>query len=592
MKQVYSALALVACILFLSGTANAQCLTAPFTESFNTSTQPGCILTSATTGSGWDFTPTFWNTVQCSAASDHTGNGGDFVGIDHSGSDAGTILEFDTIDVSTLTTPYLSFYYFMCPVGYSPLNILFVEAYDGAGGWTQVDMIQEGFAAWTEYTYDLSSYTFGTNHLKIRFRGESGGSGTDYYGDQGLDDISVVEAPTCLKPVSLTSSSSAVGSADLSWTEVNTAPQWQIEYGPVGFSQGSGTVVLANSNPYNLSPLTETMYEFYVRSICTVGDTSAWSSAETFCVATDSTFSTIGCDAYTVPSGNATYLTSGTYFDTITNMAGCDSLLTINVTINSPSASSITVGSCDSYTVPSGNATYTASGIYNDTITNAAGCDSVITIDLTISGSTTAFHVVSACDSYTVPSGSITYFANGIFNDTIPNSNGCDSIMTFALTVYTLDQTLSNPSPTELSSNEAGATYQWLDCDNGYSTIAGETNQDFTATANGSYAVEISEHGCIDTSVCSLITQVGIESLIRSQVQIYPNPSNGQVNIELGSLTDVSIHMTTITGKTVFQSDNINNALYQLDLDVAPGIYSISVRSQGQEERYKIMIKE
>ena len=42
----------------------------------------------------------------------------------------------------------------------------------------------------------------------------------------------------------------------------------------------------------------------------------------------------------------------------------------------------ITVSQCDSYTVPSGDETHTATGMYNDTILNMAGCDSVITIDL------------------------------------------------------------------------------------------------------------------------------------------------------------------------------------------------------------------
>jgi hypothetical protein len=70
--------------------------------------------------------------------------------------------------------------------------------------------------------------------------------------------------------------------------------------------------------------------------------------------------------------------------DTIQNAAGCDSIITIDLTVNSSTASVITDTGLDIYTAPSG-ATYTSSGTYADTILNAAGCDSIITIDLTMS---------------------------------------------------------------------------------------------------------------------------------------------------------------------------------------------------------------
>ncbi|MCB0853367.1 MAG: hypothetical protein KDD63_14175, partial [Bacteroidetes bacterium] len=120
------------------------------------------------------------------------------------------------------------------------------------------------------------------------------------------------------------------------------------------------------------------------------------------------------CDSYTSPSGNYTYTTSGTYQDTLEMANGCDSLININLTIETSSANSISPIACDSYTVPSGNATYTVSGIYADTLSNAAGCDSIISIDLTIATETSSNIQESACDSYTVPSGNATYLVSGM----------------------------------------------------------------------------------------------------------------------------------------------------------------------------------
>ena len=62
---------------------------------------------------------------------------------------------------------------------------------------------------------------------------------------------------------------------------------------------------------------------------------------------------------------------------------GCDSTITLDLTVNYSTTSSITESVMDIYTAPSG-ATYTTSGIYTDVVLNSVGCDSTITIDLTV----------------------------------------------------------------------------------------------------------------------------------------------------------------------------------------------------------------
>ena len=103
---------------------------------------------------------------------------------------------------------------------------------------------------------------------------------------------------------------------------------------------------------------------------------------EIFCAPSTNSITEITCDSYTAPSG-AIYTSSAIFDDIISNSSGCDSTITIDLTVNSSSSSSITETSLDVYTAPS-SATYTTSGIYEDTILNAAGCDSIITIDLTM----------------------------------------------------------------------------------------------------------------------------------------------------------------------------------------------------------------
>ncbi|HTN46319.1 MAG TPA: GEVED domain-containing protein [Flavipsychrobacter sp.] len=104
-------------------------------------------------------------------------------------------------------------------------------------------------------------------------------------GDTSLRSLgSFTTPPTCPVPTGLTSSNLTANSADLDWTENGTAVQWQIEYGPTPLTQGTGTRIVTTSKPHSISSglLQNTQYAFYIRSVCSPGDTSAWSTSQTF----------------------------------------------------------------------------------------------------------------------------------------------------------------------------------------------------------------------------------------------------------------------------------------------------------------------
>lgn len=294
----------------------------------------------------------------------------------------------------------------------------------------------------------------------------------------------------------------------------------------------------------------------------------------------NSAFAVVACDQYTVPSGDETYFTTGVHTDTILNSAGCDSVMLITMTILESTDTSLSIEQCVPYTVPSGDETYSTSGVYTDTIPNAIGCDSLITLNLTINLLDTTI-TDSSCGSYTVPSGDETYFVSGTYTDTLSTSDGCDSVLTIEAIVKTAYTgfTVTGNTYTALASP---ASYQWVECPE-FTPVPGETSQSFTApSGGGSYAVIVTEDGCTDTSVCYNSNSIGISVSELERINIYPNPTKGNFNIVLPTeLEYVSLKVYNVLGELVQSSQHHHVSVIQDEVLGEAGWYLILLETEN-----------
>jgi hypothetical protein len=212
-----------------------------------------------------------------------------------------------------------------------------------------------------------------------------------------------------------------------------------------------------------------------------------------------------------------------------------------------------------------------------------------MTISITILDPLTGNNNTTICATGSVDINGTTYDAatpNGTEVFTNIGPNGCDSTVTVALNVLpALDLSITNNTPT-LTANETGATYQWIDCDNGDVVIANETAATFTPLVNGNYAVIVTKDNCTDTSACELVDNVGIDELIDTKISLYPNPTNGLITIDLGDDNNTSnCTITSIAGKIVAQETTTQNKL-TVDLSAqSNGVYFLKVN----EKTFKII---
>ena len=248
---------------------------------------------------------------------------------------------------------------------------------------------------------------------------------------------------------------------------------------------------------------------------------------------------------------------------------------------NSELTDSVTV--CDSTTWIDGVTYY--SSTYNPTYIlgpNSRGCDSLMRLNLTVNYSDSVNATQNACDSYTWIDGNTYTSSTNTPTYTLTNAAGCDSVVTLNLTVNTVNNSITNTTPT-LTADATGATYQWLDCNNNYAPIPGETNQSFTATANGSYAVEVTQNGCVDTSACEQVNNVGINE-INSSITLHPNPTTGIVELQ-GIKGSFKVDVYDYAGKYL-QSTSRST----IDLsDYPSGIYFLKVAYGDKTEELRVV---
>lgn len=170
---------------------------------------------------------------------------------------------------------------------------------------------------------------------------------------------------------------------------------------------------------------------------------------------------------------------------------------------------------------------------------------------------------------------------------TYDDGNGNTSTQFQSITITGLDVAVTQGAQT-LSADATGMSYQWIDC--GTNTdIAGETNQSFTPTVTGDYAVVISSGSCSDTSACFNMQVGGMEDLIDLGMTISPNPSTGKFVVSFDQLVTGDIFVYDAQGRMI-ESMEIGNESAVVDLTAyQSGMYTLEVATEKGVSRNQVV---
>jgi len=204
----------------------------------------------------------------------------------------------------------------------------------------------------------------------------------------------------------------------------------------------------------------------------------------------------------------------------------------------------------------------------------------------------TSFRRVNSCTAYTL--NRRIYDESGVYTQVFSRPGNCDSVIMLTLNLRAVDTSITQIGAT-LTSNEGGAhgldaSYQWVDCDKRNMPIAGATQQNFTPTENGNYAVRIKKGTCEVMSACVNVSTVGIDPDFQDEIKYYPNPSTSLLHIDLGkSYAVVEVEVFNVIGEKVKLEKREALDKFSIDLPKQRGLYFIRIQVEGRSAMLKVI---
>jgi gliding motility-associated-like protein len=308
------------------------------------------------------------------------------------------------------------------------------------------------------------------------------------------------------------------------------------------------------------------------------------------CEGETATLTATGADTYVWDNGVVngqpfTPIIDGYYTVTGTDTLGCSNTVSVFLDVLQPTSSTISPVSCDTYTAPD-NEVYTNPGQYTAIIPNTAGCDSTITINLTVNNSNSGTDSKTACDSYTWIDGNTYTASTNSPTFTLQNANGCDSVITLNLTINKLQglnagNDIAACQGDNITLTASGATtYSWTGgAANGVAFVPPTGTTIYTVTGTD-------DNGCTATDAVSVL----VEYCLDIPGGISPNGDNANDTWTITGLNqypDAKVLVFDRWGQKVFSGDATNptwNGTYEgKELPTADYYYIIEL---GNGEKF------
>nr|MBX2872071.1 gliding motility-associated C-terminal domain-containing protein [Saprospiraceae bacterium] len=275
------------------------------------------------------------------------------------------------------------------------------------------------------------------------------------------------------------------------------------------------------------------------------------------------------CEGETYFFDGNTLSSTGAYEATFSSVAGCDSIVSLTLTVFEEKETQLTVSLCEGETYSVGDSIYSTSGNYQNILQTIENCDSVVNLDLTIIPFQENDVVAEICagDSYAL--GDERYTVAGNYTSTLIGQGGCDSVVNLSLSVNSIPEINLTGEPelcagesTELTIADTYPLYAWS---------TGDNTPSLDVASTGIYTLSVTDdNGCMGTA--SFSVQV---SALSSEIapQTFPNGSF----ISCPEATDGQIEALAFNGIPPYNWQWNTGAADQTLEGLGPGAYSVTI---------------
>ena len=333
----------------------------------------------------------------------------------------------------------------------------------------------------------------------------------------------------------------------------------------------------------------------------------------------NTTLSAAICEGTTYTENGFNASEAGTYTQNLQTINGCDSIVTLNLSVNPVANTNFAVAICEGSTYSENGFNASEAGTYTQNLQTVNGCDSIVTLTLTVNPVANTTLSAAICYGTTYTENGFNVSEAGTYTQNLQTVNGCDSIVTLTLNVNPVANTnltaaiCNGTTYTENGFNvsEAGTYTQNLQTVNGCDSIVtlnltinptynitidasineGETYEEngFSESEAGTYVHTLqSEFGCDSVITLNLTVNSSLNDVVANaiEVSLYPNPANAYTILKVEGLKEQTpVYLFDIQGRKL-KEYVLNAAQQTLRIDVSDlpkGVYTIMISNTTQK---------
>ncbi|MFN2396826.1 MAG: T9SS type A sorting domain-containing protein, partial [Bacteroidales bacterium] len=275
---------------------------------------------------------------------------------------------------------------------------------------------------------------------------------------------------------------------------------------------------------------------------------------------------------------------SGIYTHTLYSIHGCDSIIELNMTVHPVHLTSMEESMCEGDVFDFFGMDIIESGIYTHTLFSIHGCDSIIELSMTVHPVYEQISYESICEGEVFEFYGAELSESGIYYEVFTGIMGCDSIITLDLTVIPLPEKPEITIEENILESSVPEGNQWYHDDN---IIPGATEYTFTPEENGMYTTIVTIDGCSSEPADGvMVSWLNVFSEILQKLNIYPNPGRDVTYID-GLTRSTRIEIYSSRGELIDRFTRSHNFSYDLT-GFATGIYLFKFTLDGESKTLRV----